>query len=301
MSNLIKPPSKERWADRIIVRVNAPEETARIMAKLSGPLPDCYEVGPNELQKTGFEIEAIKQIAALMDIMLRSVSLPPRGITRNRIHILEPAMYRLTLGARDDAKTVLGHTYITRVLDPAAEMFLLTHELAHLASYLSVICISDDTRHLVTWKRSGYAVQTHSRGFAFSGLNEAAAEIVAGLIRDMLVRKSGLLNKSAKKILSSGYIYAPQVRIVQTLVQRISEHEDIDNSEPLMSVISGFLTGCPTFLRQANRTIPGASAILRTMGDDPMSAANAACALGLHEIADDIYDYAHSRYDIEFK
>jgi len=301
MSILIKSLPQARWADRVFVRADTPEEAVRVMSKLSGPLPDCYGVGPYELRKTGFEIEAIRQIAALMDIMLQSVNLPSRGITRDRVHILDAPSYRLVMGGHDDASTVLGHSYITRVPDRTAKMFLLTHELAHLSSYLSVVCVSDAERHTVSWKRSGYAVQTYGRGYAFAGLNEAAAEIVAGLIRDMLARKNGLLDSNAKKILTSGYIYAPQVRVVQTLVQRIAAHENVDDAEPLMAAISGFLTGRPTFLQMANRAVPGASAILRAMGDDPFSAANAALALDLHEIADYSYDYAHSRYDIEFE
>ncbi|MFH1046930.1 MAG: hypothetical protein V1738_01385 [Patescibacteria group bacterium] len=290
-----------RWADKIIVRTNATnDDEAVIRKKLSGPLPDPFGVGMHELRKTAFEIQVIKQSAFFLETILAAVNQPPRGIDVSRVHFLDLPNYRLFLGSGNDGQTMLGHCYLTRrPEDTAAEVFMLTHELAHLASFLSIISESDDTTRRVTWKRSGYAIQIRNRGTAFSGLNEAAAEILAGIVREMLTRKCSLLDKPTKKLLSKGYIYAPQVRIVQELNRLISEHEQLDDGAVLMSFISGFLNGKVHFLRFAERVVPGASSILRAMGDSPNAALVAARALNLTDIIEPIEEFVESQYGLQ--
>lgn len=296
----MSPPPDARWVDHIIVRADSTEEEDHVRKQFNGPLPDCYNTSAFELRKTGFEIQAIREIAAFMDILCSTVELPPRGITANRVHILKPNDFKLALGENRDAVTILGHSYITRAPDKTVQMFLLTHELAHLASYLSLISIGGSNRNHVTWHRSGYAVQTRRRGRAFTGLNEAAAEIIAGLVRKMLARKSDLLDKSAKKELTSGYVYASAVRVVQEMARLIAEHENMDESAALMSVIDDFLTGRHTFLYLANQAIPRSTAILRAMSPEPHAALTAARALGLDEVVDDIREYMNGLYELEF-
>jgi len=294
MSNLIPPPNS-RWADYITVSGCAsPEEEANIRTRLAGPMPDCYGVACCELRKTTFEIKAIAHISALMDRMAQSMNLRPRGIAPKRIHMLNQSDYRLLLGSGDDARTVLGHTYIARTEDRTSMMYLLTHELAHLSSFLSVVGYVDDESVHTSWKRSGYTTQTRCRGNTFTGLNEAAAEITAGLIRDMLLRYSNLLNEQQRQILSSGYIYAPQVRVVQALTEIVSKHEACDNADPLMSVIYGFLSGDLSFLRRVGRAVSGSVPILRAMSEEPTSALIAAYALGLDEVYSSIEAHLES-------
>jgi hypothetical protein len=298
MSNQIISSPTARWADRIIVQDDSPTERDRVAKKLGGPLPDSFGVGPFELSKTAFERQLIKEIANLLDTILAFSGMLPRGITSERIHILDDASYRLIIGNNTDGLSVLGHTYINRIKDSTAMAFLLTHELTHLSSHLSVLSVNRDNAHVATWKRAGYAIQTN-RGNAFVGLNEAATEVIAGLVRDMLVRKKGLLNNETKKALSKGYLFVGHVFIVQALIKRIAEHENIDDSIALMELIQDYLIGRANFIRRANRTIPGAASILRGLDNDPESALVAARALGLHEIIDGIKYYVNKSYEID--
>ncbi|MBU0625656.1 hypothetical protein KKF05_04915 [Patescibacteria group bacterium] len=295
-----KNSSAVRWADRILISGAVENEADKIRRRLAGSLSDCYGVAGQELRKTAFELQAIQQISGLLNVMANSMQLTPRGITSARVHLLQPNDYRLFLGDEDNARTVLGHTYIAHTTDKVAKMFLLTHELAHLASYLCLqVNVTPRAIH-VTWKKSGYRMQGQ-RGNQFTGLNEAVAEIVAGLIREIIVRRSGLLNTPQKKDLTSKYLYAPQVRIVQCLVDRIAKHENCDDANALLDAIRGFLSGGVSFLRRANRAVPGAAAILRAMNNQPESVLIAAYALGMTDIYTEINDVLRSQniFDIE--
>lgn len=284
-----------RWADQVRTRCNDKKEAEYIRKKLSGPLPDSADVTYCELKKTDFESYAIDKIGKLLDVMCQSVQLSPRGITKGRVHILSQNDFRLIMGGTSDAVTIMGHSYICRAEDPVTMLFLLTHELAHLASFLSLICISKPAVNYVSWHRSGFSVQTTQSGNTFTGLNEAATEIVAGLIRTMLVRKGDELDDSTREEMKNGYLYAPQVRVLESVIETITSYREMDEAAALMAVIDNYLTGKTNFLRMANHYLPKSVPILRAMSEEPNSALIAAHALGLQGAANDIEQYISSR------
>jgi hypothetical protein len=295
------PPLPLRYADHVIVRGSGSKkerQTAR--EKLMAPLPDCYQVANCELRKNEFEIKAIAHIAASTDQTVKKLGLSSRNIHPERIHILHKDDYRRILGGRDDARTVLGHTYITRTNDMIAMLFMLTHELAHLASYLSLLVRLGPNAGHVSWKRNGYMIQRNDKNLLFTGLNEACAELLAGLIRRMLLMYTGLITPEEHKELKSGYIYSAQVRVVTTFIDLINERKGYVNDEALVELIRGYLTGELNFMRMANQVMPKSIPILRTMSAEPESALIAAYALGQKDVYLDIKKYLRSMDHVEF-
>jgi hypothetical protein len=280
-----KESSAVHWADKVLIRGMDIDvaEAERVRRRSLGPLPDCFQVFGHELRKTAFETQTIALISKLMDLMAKSFDIDPRGILPSRVHILSSENYRLFLGGDDETRTVLGHTYIVRPKNRVVEMFLLTHELVHLSSYLCLTITVDSRASTVSWKKSGYE-QRGRNGRQFSGLNKAVAEIIAQLLRELVIRRSGLLKGDQKNILTDKCLYSPQVQVVRALIDRIAQHENCDKTDLIFDIISGFLAGRTSFIRRANRAVPGAAAILRSMSPQLESAVVAAYALGLHDV-----------------
>ncbi|MFA6604209.1 MAG: hypothetical protein WCT10_05255 [Patescibacteria group bacterium] len=282
----------ERWVDEVTCVGCDPQKTSLICNALFSSLPDIHHVV--DLPKTDNERSLIIETVAAANDLLPKLGLPDSPISEARIHILADDEFDAKFGHRCRGKCAYSHVYLRRQTDLVDFAHKLTHELAHLLSFLAIEVTaatqSDDSRDLqILPRRSGlslYGLEPAMDDPLFNGLNEAMTEIVAHDLRLGLAEHSQILSPDDLRLLAKSWLYLPQIKIVLYLRNQLLEADP--DSNPQRELHQDYLAGTSRFLNRLYAHNRPALLLLRTMGTKPDEAFRAADALGCPEIMDDI-------------
>lgn len=207
----------------------------------------------------------------------------------SRIHLVEKEEFRAKISADAEAKTVLGHVYITpRPDQPVDFARVVSHELAHAVSHyeLEATVLSEEKRLKLRERRLGAMFRpqgvsgTH---LYFNGLNEAATELFAVAVRK---RISGWLpfDEVQTTELTSRVDYHPQVLLLTELIRRVASAEGTRPADVRRMVFRDYLNGTAEFLRHVRNSVDRrAVKLLASMGSEPEEARRISDALGFSE------------------
>ncbi len=219
----------------------------------------CKVYGVRTLRRSCFERTAIQVAISALNEVLHDLGIKGVPISYDQILVLdlEKFIKEVNLGKRDrGAAAGNGFAYIPRNnVRRARFIHDVTHELAHLASFYGLSLSKSGNKVMINQSRSGYSIWKPKRT-QFSGLNEAATEILAQLIRRKLPAEIGLTEKERQELFNIG-VYVPQCILVMGLLKH--------SSLPLSLLLRSYIDGSDDFLRELGLRIPHAQQALSVM------------------------------------
>lgn len=283
---------EEKWADDVFVHSDDPDDLPRVAAILDGGIPDFHGIRDVDQAKTAEETAAVKEVTAAINVFRAQLGLDMIGFDPDRCHLLTETDYEAHVSHSlpgSTAMAVYGHCYLTRPNDLSELVIDLTHEMSHAIAYLAIDVICRPGRKpLLFFYRNGYLRQRrHDGRIIMAGLNEAATEIMAINLRDIIRQGSRVLDdEGAKRI--SGLItsYFPQVRLITDLINDLMDNAP--DEQPLKEFFLGYLTGENRFLRRLAAAYPGILQALCRMDQTAQSAIAVAERFGLPDTAEEI-------------
>ncbi len=283
----------EKWADHVEVIVASEEKAAALRAKFLGAFDEPYGVA--EMNKTATERTLIAEaLVALNEFRVGVCNLPAISVAEERVHILEPPDFVAVCGAGVDGKSLFGHIYLPGNERLSTFCFCLTHELVHVAGYLALrvaetimVDTQGNRRISADEIRDGLLREDPTRGWdmpCFDGLNEAATEAAAQVVRAYLTRRTSLLDAQEKERVRKMASYEPQLVVCKKLAQVVTPAGWAEKIA-WQTLFRDYMRGTDDFLHLAESWLPGAWNHLKMMGTKPFDAYCAAEALGFHEEA----------------
>ena len=284
--------ARERWADEVTCVGCGRKRNELIRNALFSSLPDAH--GVDDLPKTDIERTLVAETSAAANEVLQGQGLPGSPISDARVHVLTDAEFEATIGRGCRGKCAYGHVYLRRQDDLTNFAHELTHEIAHLISFLAIRVTAetrpDGHRDLqILPRRSGlslYGLDPAEEDPLFNGLNEAVTEIIAHEIRAALAVSSKILSADGCQQLIKTWVYLPQIKLIWHLLDRLQAAGG--DSDPGRELLQDYFAGTSRFLNRLYAADPGALRLLRTMGTRASDAFGAADKLGCPEIMDDI-------------
>lgn len=292
-----------KWVDRIRVIdvdsggiVDAPVDSL-------GPPPDRFSV--QDLVKTAEELAAIDEIEAAFNVFLCSFcGLPPVRFDPERIHVLSEAEFKAKVGGahsgRFQGKSWFGHVYLWRGWPLWMFQAILAHELFHDISYawfdirtkpettvdgLKLPSLLPRRMGMVLIDPSYRTLLPH-----FHGLNEGTTETAAMAIRQLVSRRSRLLDEAGRQTLMNFTVSPPLAAFTDRLVNTAVGGPD-DAFATMKKLFLDCLQGTDNFLAQLEARLPGATERLRRTGARPDELLPAAEELGFADLAEAIRPY----------
>jgi len=285
----------EKWADHVEVIAESNERCAYLRSAFSGPIDEPYGVA--ELKKTVVEKTIIGEtVAALNEFRVRVCGLPAISVAENRIHILEPPDFVAVCG-QADGKSLFGHVYLPGGESLATFCFCLAHELVHVAGYLSLRITDSPSpdgkggrQIMIDEIRDGLLredVQPSRSAPLFDGLNEAATEAGAKVVRSYFVRRTYALDAQEKQKLLKTAAYEPLLVVCKRLAAALTPPGWAEKLA-WQTLLRDYMTGTDVFLNLLEAWLPGSMGTLRTMGKTAEEAVRAAETLGFRAEAEAI-------------
>lgn len=294
----VKPVQK--WADRIRVLGPALECVQEMTGGTLGKLPDFFKV--SDLPKTAEESAAIDEVVAAMNVFRCSFcGLPPVDFSPDRVHILSQEEFRKKISPeRFQGKAWCGHIYLWRGWPLWMLQAILAHELFHAVSYLwfdltQPGTVTADGLRLpaLFMRRAGLVLVDPSYGTLlphFHGLNEGATETAAIAIRNIIARRTRLLDEAGKRSIIDFVTSPPLVAFTDRLIT-IAAGPRADVMGTMKELFLDCLNGTDGFLAQLDARLPGATEVLRRTGARPQELLPAAEELGFTDLVEPLRHY----------
>ncbi len=282
--------SPDRWFDELRVSVGDRRRSRRLRRELLAGLPEVF--GVIDLEKNGFERRVIAAAAAAINGCLADLGLAPRIFPEDRVHVLAPDEYADKIGGDTAGLTHCGHVYVQRTGDADAFIHHVTHELAHLASFLSVMVTLRLDEATGAFGPKGFTKKGGlcrcsvkcPEAYRFRGLNEAVTELFAHDARKRFVAAFGGLDERQKAGLLELRFYGGPILLTVKLLKIVAGDGDWRQARDLL--YRDYLFGSDRFLRSVRAVKPEAPALLRSMDSAFSSAVKVARRLGFDDIAD---------------
>ncbi len=243
---------------------------------------------------TADERAMIKNAVWTINNIRASIGLNPVYLPIRNVHFLRPDKYEEAFKESSGGYAIFRQIFLKDDVEYSRTktMIRLTHELVHAMAYNLYVVIAQEgdendipTLHIVDHDHKVCGLQCSNDEFV--GLNEAATEIIASLVRYRIAEDEACpFTIEEQKEISDGGAYGPQMKI--TL--RLMEDEFGNHFEPITWLIWDYLTGTNDFLRYYRRANPTAYYALRLMNDDVESTVEAAIMLGYDDLAQTIFD-----------
>lgn len=242
----------------------------------------------HELEHSDGERAAIVASNEALARLTERLGVPETRVPERRIHILTEAEFNTKVARQAHAKTIFGHVYVPRAEDPVQFARLLTHELCHAASSYRIHVIqSEEARHVRAWERkTGLTFQPKPGATAetyFNGLNEAATELSARILRPSVTEAMPDLTSEQRHALEQVVQYRPWVVLASALMRVIEAGEKLPRGEAQHTLLQDYFRGTHDFLKRLERQKKGSTQILRTLGGSPAEALKGADLLSLRE------------------
>jgi len=281
MSSVDGPESTARtWLDKLEIfiadGVDERDAQAYGMSQIES-YPPAQE-GVRFLPMTAAEISDIALLTDAASRFRRYFGLGPVAISTDRIHLVSVIDMRTWFG-RMDACTNGGHAYLAEYVryGPYRWIASVSHEIAHLASYLSARVeirptADGDYSAKLRYDRHGVKLTSSDGELVFIGLNEAVTELVALNIRDV----SGTISPPFReRHLDDGARitgYGGQVTLLAELFRQMAESGSVSWTDvPAVEAIllHDYLAGTDEFLDALAEAAPETHDFLRKLGDSP--------------------------------
>ncbi len=282
--------SPDRWFDELHISVGDRRRSRRLRQDLLAGPPEVF--GVIDLEKNAFERRVIDDSAAAINGCLAGLDLAPRIFPADRVHVLAPDEYADKIGGDTAGLTHCGHVYVQRAGD--AQMFIhhVTHELTHLASFLSVMVTLrlDDATGVFGPKgftKKGGLCRCSVRSpeaFRFRGLNEAVTELFAHDARKRFVAVFDGLDEGQRSGLLELRCYGGPILLTAKLLKTVADGGEWQQARDLL--YRDYLLGSDLFLRKLRTVRPEAPALLRSMDGSLQAAVTVARRLGFDDVAD---------------
>ena len=296
--------SGDRWLDHAIAVL--PDRWVKATWKNDGPslrklfIPpyQAMDITGLELEKTPDELTAIRTMGQAANRLLAEFGQPPQDIDPTLIHFLEDTAATDELLEGGEAVTTCGRIYLRRRPDLEWNVFILTHELAHLIAFTVMLMRtarkSGGTGLEVTelaLQRSGLGRHDKRLGgpyrTRFLALNEAVTEMVASGIRKRLPDDGPLARlislDDVRTMVSEWQALELTVALYQSLAADAAERRVLRRM-----LVNDYLTCNRDFLRLLTERRPEAVKLLLSLNAKPTDIAVAADVLGFAALAERI-------------
>jgi hypothetical protein len=286
--------SGEFWANRVRVFSAQPERLLR-ESDWRKPLPNVY--GLEGRMKSRFEITALQATLLGVNQFRRATCfLPDEAFSLKRLHILSEQECASSIGGPTiGGKCVLGHVFVRDNFDPEIFIAILCHELLHALSYYwidirpkSIVTADGLKIPFFLQRRHGMLLIDPSFGTMlphFHGLNEYATEHAAIVVRNVIARKTQLLDEGQKKILRSFVSSPPLLQFFSDLITMAVPNEKQQAAFHCV-LYADYFQGTDNFLQMLEKDIPGVTEVLRRTGAKPAELFKAAEELGMTKTAE---------------
>ncbi len=219
-------------------------------------------------------------LADAASYMRQYFGLPVARLSADRLHIVSVTDMRTWFG-RSDAYVKGGHAYVAEHVrySPAQWVIHLSHELAHLTSFLSARVEIRPTEggRLVAdlrYEKHGLKRVSKSDSLTFTGLNEAVTELAALQIRYV----AGLMSPPFRERYLDGGDritgYGGQVMLLEGLCRQMVGSGVFpweDDASIKEAILFDYLSGTNQFLDALADSAPQTWGWLSLMGDDPLT------------------------------
>jgi len=286
----------DKWVDRIRLIDVDTGEIHEATGDLLGPAPERF--GVRALFKTPPEQAAIEEtVAALNEFLVSFCGREPVTVDPERIHILTREEFCAKVGvARPDTalgKSWFGHVYLWRGWPLWLFQSVLAHELFHNIAYFWVDVrtkpetAADGLRlPIFLQRRMGLVLRDpsfHTLLPHFHGLDEGATEMAAIVIRQIIAKKSRLLDDEGRRSIKA-FMFSPPLTAFADRLVTAAVGAGGSIMETLKKIFLDCLNGTDDFLAQLETRLPGATEVLRRTGSRPDELLPAAEELGFSDL-----------------
>ena len=286
---------KEKWADRVRIFSGSPARPRELGQDEISALLDCSGLPELANPKTEIETAAIAEVAAALNEYCQIMcGLGQLAFPAERVHLYSEEDFAKKSGGRFDGKGSLGHVQLRRGWPMADLLALLAHEMFHAVSYLWLDLWEPDAVScdgikwpFMTQRRAGMVLidpSWHTWLPHFHGLNEGVTEMSAMVVRQMIAKRSKLLDEAGRQRLARFVVSDPLVAFTERLLA-VASGPGHDTIAALRLLVGDCLKGTDEFLTLLETKQPGATAILRCTGATPRELAVAATSLGFSDLA----------------
>jgi len=285
----------ERWYDHLEMRIRDEAFARRITDQLTAGSPDAFDV--TDLRKTKPEKRLIAIAAAAVEAVLLDYGAVPNRppLSPKHVHLIAAEEMAAKIGRQAGGKTHLGHVYLCRNSDLVKFLRILTHELTHRSSFLSLTVVEDrpEAAHgnnaIVMTRRVGLgrAGLPPEREISFDGLDEAITEILAREARKKLVPRLEGLDAAQSEELAEIVFYPGPIMIAAKLIEKVAGQEQ-DYRDIRTMLIQDYVSGGTRFLDRLSEMDAAAYETVRNMSPAHADAAQAAQKLGWPALAERI-------------
>jgi hypothetical protein len=285
----------ERWYDHLEMRVRDEAFARRITDKLAAGPPDAFDV--TDLRKTRPEKRLIAIAAAAVEAVLREYGADPNRppLSPKHVHLIAAEEMAAKIGRQAGGKTHVGHVYLCRNSDLVKFLRILTHELTHRSSFLSLVVVEDrpeaaeGNNAIVMTRRVGLgrAGLPPEREICFDGLDEAVTEILAREARKKLVPRLEGLDAARRDELAEVIYYPGPIMVAAKLIEKVAgEAQDFRGIRTML--VQDYVSGQTRFLDRLAEADAAAYETVRNMSPAHADAVQAAQKLGWPTLAERI-------------
>ena len=287
------PYRKDKWADEVRIYwplIGANKNIYSASLIMGKPAPNPYQV--EELKKTEWEIRIIESAHHHFNNLRNSLHLKPHNFSLDRFHILEPENFEKHIN--EDGRTAGeckdGHVFLVRGKDRVRFICDLTHELAHLYAYRTVLIWF--TNEVVNYKSVHDGLRRNFyRSKKGEGLNEAVTEIIGHIVRTRMCDDNCGISSPEKMRVHRSWVYLPQTEVVDAVIDTL----DPKRQPVIDCLFTDYFCGTDQFFQLLYRKMPGTAAILRSMGIKSEDALSTAKKLKMSDLVQRIEKMIASR------